>query len=373
MSAKAGELDFSKLAQEAKAALDTEPVVKSKAKVASSEGGVPQPQVAQMQNEVETEIPENENETQDLEATETTETTETETTEVESKTVKSQDENADQVLDLPDTAKVKVKIDGQEQIISYGEYKDRLRKEATVTQRMQQFAKSREEFNQTVQETLRQFEAREAALKAKAETRDPLYDTILNALKGQVAPKERDPNEIVTLGDVKAERERLAKEFADARQNDKAQFEQMLAQAAQSVQAQAAAQKERQAYLGGLGKILGNDQYAALREVVPNLEASVMFHVQHMAPNNLEEALEYSEDYIKDRAKAFAKFTVAQEQKQQAKAVKQKMESSDGASPTIVSREKSPSEKAKQFVGKNGKLDWKAMEKESLARMNSMN
>jgi len=94
-----------------------------------------------------------------------------------------------------------------------------------------------------------------------------------------------------------------------------------------------------------------------------------MFNVKKLSPRNLEEALEFSEDFIKERAAVLKKIGVASNQQQQKIAAKQKMESSDGTTPTIM---KADNAKKKVFVTKAGKLDWTAMQADALARMNSM-
>lgn len=372
--AQPGTLDFAKLAKEATTALNKESAAPKQVKIAATEGGIPAPQHAVVDDtrgddwNDDNQVGEPEVETQEESAT-NVELTEQPSVTRAADTDKTQDQLEEEIKELPDDHKVRVKIDGEVQVITHGEYKDIIRKNATVTQRMQAFAKSRAEFEDAVQETLRQLQAREQALQQVQPKSDPLSEALIAALKGQVAPKPRDPNEIVTLGDVQAQREQMLAELQQARQSDRAEFERALALAAQNVQQSAQATRERQEYLNGLDGILKKDQFQVLNEVIPNLQANVMFHVQSLKPNNLAEALEYSEDYIKERYKAFAKHTTAAQQKQQAKAAKQKMEPNDGATPTVV---KSTSSAKKNFVGKNGKLDWKAMSADALARANSM-
>lgn len=344
--AKAGEMDFSALRAQAQVELDKEP---------STEAIVAKEEKTEVKSEVKTEVEPSQKEPVQKEV-------ETE--------VKTAEEKAQEVFDLPDTAKVKVKIDGEEQIVSYKDYKDILRKNATITQRFQEFSKSKTEFNDLVQRTLVEIEAREKALQEQSQKKDPLYETILNALKGQMEPKPRDPNEIVTLADIEQERSKLMKDFEAKRLQDRSEFEQTIAQAAQEVQTRAQVQRERQAYLNGLNDILGKDNFKVLKDVIPNLEANVMFHVQQMGPQNLEEALEFSQTYIAERAEALSKLTTAKEQLQQKEAVKQKMESNDGA--TLALQGKTKEERLKQFVGKSGKLNWDALAKDALVRANAM-
>lgn len=374
--AQPGTLDFAALAKQATASLTKSESVApaGKVKIAATEGGVPAPQHAVIDdtrgddwnddNQVgDPEVPEIiENNVENAAAPREEVAGSTES--------KSQEELEDEIKELPDDHKVRVKIDGEVQVITHGEYKDIIRKNATVTQRMQAFAKSRDEFNAEVQNTLAILQQREQAiLAAQQAPKDPLSEALIAALKGQVAPKPRDPNEIVTLADVQAEREKLLAEFTSTRQNDRAEFENALRQAAQNVQNSAQATRERQEYLTGLNGILNDDKFKVLSEVIPNLQANTMFHVQSMGPKNLEEALEFSKDYIKDRYKVFAKHTTAAQQKQQSKAAQQKMEPADGATPTITKGEQS---QRKVFVGKNGKLDFNAMKQDALARINSM-
>jgi len=375
MSATPGSLDFSKLASEATKTLESPAPAESKVKVAASESGIPAPNndtAAETLAKVESKDPPLTDETEQINEVDESKTVTHETQEkVETPETKQSKEDA--VLDLPDTAKVKVKIDGEVQTITVGDYKDILRKNATITQRMQTFAKSRDEFNAEVQKTLAELQARENALKIQSEKKDPLYETILNALKEQVEPKPRDPNEIVTLGDVQKEREKLAQEFEAKREGDKKAFEQQLIDAAQSLQEQSRKNAQRQAYLDEVRKVLKTPEYAPLVEYDENLEAAVIFHMQKSGAQSFEEAVEVSKDYLKEKQAKFKKHNVAQAQEQQKLAVKQKMESNSGTNPSIAQREKSASEKAKQFVNKSGKLDWNKMSADALARINAMN
>lgn len=348
--AKPGELDFKALAEQAAVELEKEPSTKEV--------------ISETEPTVTTE-----------ELKENVETTSESTNLVDTKTEPVvQAQKTDVATELSDDSKVKIKVDGEEQVVTYKEYKDILRKNATITQRMQTFAKERDQFNEVVNQRLAEIEARERAIREMSEKKDPLYDTILTALKNQINPQEkRNPNDIVTLAEIEAERKRLREEFESMRKQDRESFETQLVEAAQAVQTQAQRQRERQAYLNGLDSILKQDSLKDLLEISPNLAAETMFYVQKNGAQNLEEALELSREFVEDRFKKFESKRIAKEQKQQEIAAKQKMESNDGATPTIMKKEQSVEERRKKFVGKNGKLDWNAMMKDSLAKMNSMN
>ena len=281
--------------------------------------------------------------------------------------VESQEQQEQKVFDLPDTAQVRIKVDGEEQIVSYGEYKDLLRKNATVTQRMQAFAKSRDEFNSIVQQKIQELEAREKAIQAQSQATNPVMEALLKAL--QPAQKPRDPNEIVTLGDVQKERDAIIQQYETMRQQDKEEFQRQLMEAAQNVQRQSQIQQERQQYLQSLNSILAKDEYKGLLEVSPNLRAEAMYHVQTVGVQNLAEAIEQSEDFIKQRYDVFKKHTIAQQQKAEAAVAKAKMESNDGTAPSLVKPQTDP---GKKFITKGGKLDFNAMLKDALAKANAM-
>jgi hypothetical protein len=171
MAASPGSLDFAKLARDARQSLDKEPVVEKKVKVAASEGGIPAPQNAVVDDTSLDDFDESNQtdqvETQEVDANESTTAADEPTSSDADPNTKgqSQEEKDQEIFDIPDTARVKVKIDGEDAVISYKEYKDRLRQEATVTQRLQNFAKTRDEFNAAVQRTVQELEARENALK----------------------------------------------------------------------------------------------------------------------------------------------------------------------------------------------------------------
>lgn len=381
MAARPGELDFSALAAEARKELDKpEPSNKAEKKVviARSESTLPSPEHASVDSNDDNDTPFEE----PVIDTSTEDTDDNVHTASQSSdaTVQTNNDGSQELVDadgveLPDDHKVKVKIDGEIQVLRYGDFKNTLRKEATITQRMQNFAKSREEFNNEVAHTVQALEAREAALaQTKApDTNAQALQMLADVLSGKTPAKPKDPNEILNYGELQAELQRQRDEFEQVRLKDKEAMDTALQQAALGVQEQNRINRERQQFFTGVDSLLSKDEYKIVNDVIPHMRAHVMSHVHTVGAQNLDEALEAAEDYIKERQAVLKKLTVAQEQQKQKTAAKQKMESNDGSPTTIARRELSNVEKGKKFIGKNGKLDFAAMQREALASMNAMN
>lgn len=277
--------------------------------------------------------------------------------EIQPSTVQSETEAEPEPLELPDNARVKLKIDGVEQVVSYKEYKDILRQNATITQRMQNFAQTREEFNREAAEIAARLEAREQALAQPRS--DPAVQALVDALQGKTPPKPRDPNEILTVGELQQQQAQLREEFQKLTQEQQKTFQAELQAAAQNVQQQAAQQKQRQEFFSKVDALSLKDEYKVLHEVIPHVRAHILAHLNSVAPQSMDEALELSEGWLKDRLQKFQLHSVAKEQAQQKAAAKAKMESPDGNAPKITPTLRA--EKVKSFVGKNGKPNWDAM------------
>ena len=191
--------------------------------------------------------------------------------EIQTSPVQSDTQVEPEPLELPDNARVKLKIDGVEQVVSYKEYKDILRHNATITQRMQNFAQTREQFNQEAAQIAAQLEAREQAIANAQPRSDPALQALVDALQGKTPAKPRDPNEILTVGEMQAQQAQLREEFQKLTQAQQAKFQEELQSAAQNVQTQAAQTKQRQEFFSKVDALSMKDDYKVLHEVIPHV------------------------------------------------------------------------------------------------------
>lgn len=374
--ARPGELDFAKLAADATKELNkSEKVEQKKVKVAASEGGVPSPEHAQVDDDLSYEDDQDNDQNNDQDDQLVTPEEETSENEQEDPNASENVETTEKKKTpqrLSDDDEVVIKIDGEEQTVTYKQYKDLLRKEATITQRMQNFAKSRDEFNAEAAKILQQLEAREAQLSQQKPQIDPVSQAIIDALQGKVK-KERNPNEVLTYAEVQEMLKAQRDEFENARKSDREQQEQALVNAADIARQNQAKLKERQQFNDSVSAMLNKDEYKIVNELVPHVQAHIWERVHSVRPATMEEALEVAEDFVKERLEVFKRLSVAKEQVQQKKAAKQKMESNDGSTVTQVKKKENQSDRAKKFVLKNGKLDFKAMALDAQKRLNDMN
>ncbi len=262
---------------------------------------------------------------------------------------------------LADDDLVEVKIDGEPAQISYGQYKDILRRNATVTQREQNIAQTRKELNDTIAQWQAHWQEREAALQATQQPRqsDPVQQALLDLLQGKQPAKPKDPNEVLTIAEMEAREQALRKEMADLAVQQRSEFDRDMQLAQKTAQQIALQQKTRQEFFGKVDQIAAKPEYAAIAKLVPNVKAHIEHRLNTLVPNTEAEALQAVEDWFSERREIFETLTVAQKQTAEAAAVKNKMESNAGSTPAIKGTTKA--ERVASYVGKNGKPNWAKM------------
>jgi hypothetical protein len=267
------------------------------------------------------------------------------------------------IFEAPDDALFRIKVDGEEKIVSYKDYKDILRQNVTVTQRYQNLAETRDKMNAELATWIKQLEEREAALNAKATATpapaESALQALVDALQGKTPPKPKDPNEILTHGELAAREAKLREEFEAMTRGQQEQFKKDLIAAQQTVQTQSAQQKAYQEFVGQVDGLINKPEYAKLATLIPHARAHIMSQLQQINPATKQEALDLSEAWLKERMEIFKKLSVAEQQAAQAAAVGQKMESNAGTAPAIPATTRA--DKVKSFIGKNGKPNWSKM------------
>ena len=272
---------------------------------------------------------------------------------------------AQKIFDVPDDALFRVKIDGEEKIISHKEYKDILRQNATVTQRYQNLAETRDKMNAELNEWIQKLDAREKELAARAEAGqkpDPnaaALQALVDALQGKKPAEPPDPNTVLTVGELAQREAKLKAEFEAMTKAEREQFKKDLEAAQTQVATQSRQQKELAEFYGQVDSLIAKPEYAAVSQLVPHARAHIMSVLNKLNPATREEALALSEEWLKERKETFRKLAVSEQQAKEADAVKQKMESNSGSTPMIKGTSKE--ERVKSYIGKNGKPNWDAM------------
>lgn len=269
------------------------------------------------------------------------------------------------ILDLPDDALVRVKIDGKEEPISIKEFKDGISREAVFTKRMQSLAEQRKQAEAelatqyaTLQQQAQAVEAMKAqfAEQFKAQTQ-PLPTT------PQATAKPWDAGEIATMGDVQAT---LAAEIAKLQAESKAQQEQFvkaLGEAGQQVQKDAALQRDAQLFTEGLTSVMAKPEFAVLKKL-PYPEESLRYAVAAMEPKSIQEAVQFAEMTAKGWVDGLRADMVETAKRQEVAKAQAKLEPPTGSAPPPASQFKPGSS-----FDKSGKFNWDALRARADAMM----
>lgn len=259
---------------------------------------------------------------------------------------------SNEVFDIPDTAMVRVKIDGTEQIVPYKEYKDGVQREAVFTKRMQTLATQRQEAEQV-------FSQRAADLQRQAE----MIAYAQQQMQYQAAPRApepqaQDPNEIATLGEVQQSLAAFQQQLAVQQQSQQQQFMQQLQQAGQQLKDEQSAQANAMTFTAGLNAALEQEDVRFIRDAIPFAEESLRFQVAQLEPQSIAEAITFAEQIAKEWAGKVRATSTDYLTRQEVAKARAKMGPPSGSPPP-------PSAQARPatFFKKDGQIDWKGLER----------
>jgi hypothetical protein len=277
-----------------------------------------------------------------------------------------------QVVDLPDDALVRVKIDGVEQTVPYREYKDGIQREAAFTKRMQQLADQRREaeqvFTQRAAELQRQAEMLQYAQQQLQQQANPvaqLQQLLQQQQGGQTAPPSADPNEIATLGEVQQALKAFEQTFAQQQAAQQQAFLQQLQETGQQLKYEQALEADATTFTTALARTLDQDDYKVLRETIPFAEESIRFQVAQLNPQTMDEAISFMEQVAKEWSGKVRAASTEQLKRQEVAKARAKMEPPAGSPvPPVQARPKA-------VFKKNGQTDWDALRDRAAAYLDS--
>lgn len=272
-----------------------------------------------------------------------------------------------QVLDLPDEALVKIKVDGVEQTVSVKDYRDGIQREASYTKRMQTLANQRKEAENV-------FAQKQAELSQQAQAVAYMQRQLAEQTQQLRAPQQAhaqpvvtDPNEIATVGEVQQALAALQQNFAASNQTQQQQFMAALDQAGQKIREEQATQADALKFTSAMNRTLESADYKILREVLPFPEDSLRYQVAQLDPQTMDEAIDMMENIAKEWATKVKATSTDYLTRQEVAKARAKMEPSTGTPvPMTVTTTKQAS-----FMKKDGKLDWDALRARAQTLMDS--
>lgn len=275
--------------------------------------------------------------------------------------VQSQEASQGSVLEVPEDALVRVKIDGQIQEVPYKEFKDSLQREAAWHQRQQKLAQGKKQLEDYYAQQFAELEKNARMVAAyEQELKSKLFGQTVQSPQTQNSNAQK-ADEIATLSEVRQEAERVGQTIEEKIAARDQALERKLLTVAQQLRQEQITKQNALKFEQGLGKILTSKDYKAL-EVIPNLEQNLRYEVAQLQPESIEEAIEFADKIAKDWATRLKGIHITEQQKADAQKAKAKLEPSDGSPPQMKN-----SAKPKSFIGKDGKLNHAALREAAMS------
>jgi hypothetical protein len=270
------------------------------------------------------------------------------------------------VFDIPEDSLVRVKIDGVEQTVPYKEYKDGIQREAAFTKRMQTLAAQRQEaeqvFAQRAADLQRQAEMLAYAQQQLQQQSNPVAQLQqLLAQQNAPQPRQSDPNEIATLGEVQSSLAEFQRQMAEQQQMQQQQMLQQIQMAGHQLREEQALQADAARFTAGLNATLEKDDFKVLRDVIPFAEESIRYQVAQLNPQSIDEAINFAEQIANEWAGKVRATSDDYLKRQEVAKARAKMGPPTGSPPPPTAQRKPGS-----FFQKDGKLDWKSLEQRAL-------
>lgn len=261
------------------------------------------------------------------------------------------------ILDLPEDAQVRIKVDGQEQVVPVREYKDGIQREAAFTKRMQQLADQRREAESVMAQRAAELE-RQAQMLAYAEQQLRMRQQPAPAPEPVAKP---DPNEIATLGEVQQSLASFQAQLAQQQALREQQFFAQLQQAGQQLREEQAVQADASRYTAALNATLDQEDFRVLRDAIPYAEESIRFQVAQLNPETIDEAIQFTDQVVKEWADKLRTSSTDYLKRQEVAKARAKMAPPAGSPPP-------PTRPApRQAFKKNGQIDWDVLRERSLS------
>ena len=278
-------------------------------------------------------------------------------------TAETSDAPTPQLLNLPDNALVKVKVDGVEQLVSVKDYTNGIQREAAFTKRTQALADQRREAESQIAAATADLARREEVFRTAQNAPNPLQALIDMATPKPTAP---DPGELATLGDVHAALQHLSTQQEQMTASQQQVLMGQLQTAAAQMREEMELESDRKRFTNSVTALLDQPDYAFMKEVIPFAEEALRFQVVKLDPQSMDEAIEFAKNIAVEWSTKLSGVQTSALKQQEIARARQTMEPATG-SPVAPSA----SAKPQSFLKKTGGLDWEALRARSLAIANA--
>lgn len=258
--------------------------------------------------------------------------------EAETPAVEAQ-QTEEKIFELPDNARVKVKIDGKEEVVEYKDYKDSLQREAVFTKRQQTLANQRRQAEQELAQMYAQLQIQAQVLQAQAQSQQQQPNIVeqLQAYANQQNQKQPKPDELVAHGELQSELNKALKQLQDQQTSSRQEVEQNVEKRIQQLMQNIQVKQEQDRFTSAIHQVLGDKDAAILSRVVPDVayaEAIIRHKVAQLGAQSVDQGIEFAKEYVKEWVKNVKKETLGERQAESVQKAKQVLEpTGSGAAP----------------------------------------
>lgn len=269
-------------------------------------------------------------------------------------------------LDVSDDTPVRIKVGGQEKVVSAKDYREILQRTDVFTQRQQglaQQARQLEEHYAQREAYLQQQAQALAQVQQQLSTQADPVQRLVQALQPQ--PKAQDPNEIATIGELKTALSTLQQQLVQAKQSDDQRLAQALNAQLDQVRQEMVLAADQQRFDRAVQEVMNSPDGQMLLAINPKAEALLRWETFQMGPQNADEAIRDLGIYAKGWSEKVRGHFNQQQTTQAVVAAKNVMEPPTGhvAPPAAQSKPVA--------LKKDGSIDWDALRNKALAIMES--
>lgn len=263
------------------------------------------------------------------------------------------------VFELPDDARVKVKIDGKEEIVNYKDYKDSLQREAHWTKRNQTFANQKRQAEQELAQIYAQLQVQAQAIQLQQQNKQPSLVEQLQELQRVQSIKQPKPDELVAHGELQSAIQSAMEKLATQQQASQQASEQSTEQRIQAAVNKVVVAQEANRFTTAIHQVLGDKDAAILGRVVPSVEyaeAIIRHNVAQMGAQSVDQGIEFAKQFVTDWVKQVKKETLGERQAESAQKAKVQLEPSGSGSAPGPKKPATPT-----IFKKDGTIDWNSL------------
>jgi hypothetical protein len=268
----------------------------------------------------------------------------------------------EKIFELPDNARVKVKIDGKEEVVEYNNFKDSLQREAMFTKRQQTLASQRKQAENELAQMYAQLQIQAQVLQAQAQSqqRQPSVVEQLQELANLQNVKQPKPDELVAHGELQTAIQQALKQLEQQQQTNRTEVEQGVEARIQQLVQGIQVKQEQDRFTQSIHQVLGDKESQILARVVPSpeyAEAIVRHNVARMGAQSVDQGIEFAKLFVKDWVGQVKKETLGERQAESAAKARQVLEpSGSGPAPALANTNKQPT-----IFKKDGSIDWNGL------------